>query len=174
MGLDISAASHLRFLDPQPDSDEEEERLLEGGCFLVQDYGEQWPGHATDREPGIYELTAESEQHGFRAGSYSGYNFWRATLCKFALGVEPDAVWQNPDDYVGKPFAELVNFSDAEGCIGPAVSAKLAQDFDDHADAALEFAPSLTDDESKFFLQNYGDFATAFAIAAVGGAVVFG
>jgi hypothetical protein len=48
------------------------------------------------------------------------------------MGVTPDEVWGNPDQYEGKPFYELVHFADNEGSIGPVTSAKLAHDFQSH------------------------------------------
>ena len=53
-----------------------------------------------------------SAEVGFRAGSYSGYNEWRAILCRMAHGVDPAELWDNPEKYKGKPFFELINFSD--------------------------------------------------------------
>src|SRR6185503_149712 len=88
-----------------------------------------FPDRLDGRVQGYY-LTEDEDFH-FRAGSYSGYNHWRTKLCRFAFGLEPQDIWTNPERYAGKPFFELIHFSDAEGAIGPETAAKLARDFQD-------------------------------------------
>ena len=62
--------------------------------------------------------------------SYSAYNAWRRHLSLLSLAVEPEAVWEHPRRFRGKPFAELIDFPDAGGTIiGPKTSAKLYADF---------------------------------------------
>jgi hypothetical protein len=178
MGLDIHAVSHLRYVGPIPD-DDELERLqeqvsdadLEVAYFVLYPNAECFEAHLAGMEPGLYECTAASEHHEFRAGSYSYYNAWRENLCRLALDVEPDCVWEQPELYDGRPFFELINFSDADGRIGCELAEKLAEDFRDFAAEAEEFAARLDDEES--FIQNYRDFAQAFELAARGGALEF-
>lgn len=64
------------------------------------------------------------------------------------------------------PFIELINFTDCDGAIGPLVAAKLAADFDAHAEAAK--ASSYPG-----FWRLYDDFRIAFHLAADSGAVHF-
>src|SRR5262245_9726177 len=105
MGLDIHAASHLKYLRPMPEMDEldrlDEEIVAQGKClddfyFLVSPNESDWEEHLAGMEPGMYECTPRTEQHSFRAGPYSGYNWWREQLCRFALGVKPGSVWSQP------------------------------------------------------------------------------
>lgn len=180
MGLDILAASHLRFLRPIPD-DDELDRLeddlaarnlyLSDVYFIIEPNLPEWRNHLAGREPGLYDYSPASEQHDFRAGSYSYYNEWRELLCRFALGVEPKTVWDNLARFAGGPFVELIHFTDCDGCIGPRVAAKLLADFRTHAARAEQFATLLPDDID--FLGNYRDFTRAFELAAQDGALRF-
>lgn len=128
--------------------------------------------------PGDLAVLAEgralSEEVGFQAGSYSGYNRWRENLCRFANGVAPDTIWFDEETWAGKPFFELVMFSDAEGTIGPKTSAKLAKDFADYELHCLSAAQQLADvDEREWFVEKYEDFRAAFELAAQDGFVIF-
>lgn len=111
------------------------------------------------------------ERGGFHAGSYIGYYHWRNTLAEMAGWPEKrdgngektycvDA-WEGEDG----PFAELINFSDCEGTIGPVVSAKLAKDFADYQEKA--------DAEGGDFAGRYALWRNAFEQAAQNGAVDF-
>ena len=146
MGLDISYCDSLTYVGPlsaEYDGD---------GLWL---HNPDVPAHGDGIAPGIYR--AGSEQH-FRAGSYSGYNWWRANLRRLAVG--------------GNTFGELINFSDCEGFIGPKTSAKLAKDFADWAERAEAFAATLGE-ESGYWLARYREWRRAFEAAARGGVVKF-
>lgn len=180
MGLDIHAASHLRYVGPIPEMTElerlEEEFNNQGKCledvyFLLSPNGSIWEEHLAGMKPGLYKYTKATEKYGFWAGSYGYYNWWREHLCRFALGVEPSEVWEDPERFAGRPFVELINFTDCDGWIGTKLAAKLAADFCDHEEEAEKFAASLKDKES--FIENYRDFACVFEIAAQRGAVEF-
>ncbi len=138
MGLDISAISRLEkvevpegielWSDEYYDWEGEQEYSLwyfsETGVFEEQMQG---------LEEGAYNALGEG--HNFRAGSYSGYGMWRDELAHAAGYFGGDEqVWSNVDSggYANRPFEELINFSDAEGWIGPIVSKKLHQDFVDN------------------------------------------
>lgn len=106
----------------------------------------------------------------FRAGSYSGYNAWREWLAKTIHGVTPQTIWDNPDQYIGKPFYELIEFSDCEGTIGPKISAKLAEDFRNY----FADIDSLDEtDDVDCYKTKYRDWQKAFELAANTGAVCF-
>jgi len=70
----------------------------------------------------------------FRAGSYTGYNRWRAVLAKFAGIQDLKAFWIKAggiENRKGKePFFELINFSDCEGVISHKECKRLLHDFD--------------------------------------------
>ncbi|MFO0844011.1 MAG: hypothetical protein U0797_16695 [Gemmataceae bacterium] len=179
MGLDIHAASHLRYLRPIPQGEEfdrlEQEADRQGKClddvyFLLSPNHPDWEGHLADLEPGLYEYTAASEQHDFRAGPYSYYNLWREHLSQLALGVDPSVVWEDPERFAGRPFVELIHFTDCDGGIGTRLASKLATDFRAHEAKVAEFAASLEDDED--FINNYRDFTRAFELARKGSSQV--
>jgi hypothetical protein len=180
MGLDIHAASHLRYVGPIP-GEEERERLYEEleaqgkdpheVYFFLYQNDTAHMSRLSGMKQGLYEYTEQSERHHFRAGSYSGYNWWRQQLCQFAHGVEPQEVWQHPRRYRGKPFVELIDFTDCDGRIGTKVAAKLAGDFRDHRKPAADFATTLG--EGNYWFEVYEEFAQAFDLAAQDGALEF-
>lgn len=125
----------------------------------------------TDRA--IY--TTGTESHDFRAGSYSGYNRWREELAKLAgydagdytcYGTTRQSHCVPCWNGATGPFAELINFSDCEGIIGPVVSAKLARDF-------AEFQGKADAHTDEWFREKYADWRKAFDLAADGGLVDF-
>lgn len=132
MGLDVVGLSRIRLVG-QP---------VDGGCEDVGCYNlrvnSDFPDHANGVESGCYRTDDEVVQGG--SWSYSGYNRWREALAAMALGVTPWTVWNEgtPYDgpYAGKPFVELIHFSDCEGIIGPRTAKKLAADFADWNDRA--------------------------------------
>ncbi|EJO27445.1 hypothetical protein QWC_31809, partial [Achromobacter marplatensis] len=67
------------------------------------------------------------------------------------------------------PFSELINFSDCEGAIGTAVSAKLARDFAEFDAKAKDHSGDL----GARFYQLYKEFRAVFEMAADSGAVYF-
>lgn len=162
MGLDIVAFSRGRFLGPRggDDYDEHEDHVLVYGIepFLDRLDGQPQGWYAVD-----------GDWLRFQAGSYGGYNEWRSQLSRAALGVEPREVWEGLEDFAGRPFAELINFADNEGAIGPVTSAKLLADFE--ADPKLP--DRVSDDPFDWFESKYVSWREAFALAADGGFVVF-
>jgi hypothetical protein len=169
MGLDITAYSKLRAHESQSINHEEAWDLGLVGIYRNPDF----PDHASDLEEKFYRC--DGEEHEFRAGSYRWYNTWRNELAKFAgypaspyeqygeTRMRHDAtVWGGAEG----PFSELIHFSDCEGCIGPAYSAKLAKDFADNQAKADQHP-----DEP--FRRLYAHWRKAFELAANGGAVRF-
>ena len=187
MGLDISAASHLKYVRPIPNGkayDRLDEELQEKGKLLDEVYFMLAPNERVHRarlggmKPGLYEYTSKTRRHDFRAGSYTWYNWWRDELSVFALNVEAEDVWMDPEDFAGRPFVELIDFTDCDGRIGTTVAAKLAADFTSHARKATRHSSGVTDpdnpDAGEEWLQIYRDFARAFRLAAKDGALMFG
>jgi len=116
-----------------------------------------------------------SEEHAFRAGSYSGYNWWRATLSNLAHDVEPQEIWDDYYLWMDQAFVELINFSDAEGTIGPKTAAKLAKDFAFYELQILSRAQQVLADEGEreYFIDAYEEWKRAFELAAQDGFVIF-
>jgi len=137
MGLDITAISEMEPVE-----------IPEGIEIWSDEYydwerdqdfdGHVWNLYQSDNFPEQGEglpngsVVATGGDFGHRAGSYSGYNEWRRLLAKAALGMSDEEVWNKVDSGVGYneiPFGELINFSDADGTIGPIASRKLYDDF---------------------------------------------
>lgn len=160
MGLDIRAYSNIE-PDPSGDPDDAEISVYHG----------DFPERCSDLKPGPYRKTPRTAEHGFRAGSYSGYNWWRNQLSLFAFNVVAETVWSDWDTYKDKPFAELVYMSDCEGSIGPAASARLAKAFADHLEAAEKYSAAIKD--GGYWLLRYRDWQQAFDLASLNGVVKF-
>jgi hypothetical protein len=153
MGLDITAHSKLqREEDQTKDRDDYEIKVWHNDSF---------PGRCDDIAEGYY--TSAGEEVDFRAGSYSSYNHWRNELAKLAGYESASAVWSKIA--VG-PFIELIDFSDCEGAIGTAVSAKLAKDFAEHQ-------PKADAHPDERFRELYATWRKAFELASDAGAVQF-
>ena len=165
MGLDITAYSNLKPVGRHTDSWCEDDRHVTAyayDCFPQSFRGLQVL--ATDISHGTgfvlggcYEITDATETHGFRAGSYSGYNLWRDDLRQqFNHATDPD-----------RPFYELIWFADNEGCIGPDAARDLLADFEQHAG---RYAPAA---HEQYFREKYADWTRAFRLAAQSGLVDF-
>jgi hypothetical protein len=202
MGLDITAVSKLKPIEI-PDhleqwSDEYYDWEMEQEGSIVNIYThDAFPEASEGLEDGAYlEL---GERYGFRAGSYSGYGMWRewmaSAIMQGILGKTGGAstMWGRGDegDY-GLPFMELINFSDAEGIIGPVASKKLYNDFRQYENDVMDWMDhqyltqtpmkqSWRDEEVKpmdkedfeWFHTKYKDWKEAFRIASDNGAVIF-
>jgi hypothetical protein len=159
VGLDITVYSDICFVLGQKAAEDDDRYTLlyvNPGCSKQAD----------GIESGLYTCNDEVR---FRAGGYGWYNWWRECLAKMALDVNPVNIWDSPEVFAGKPFVELINFSDCEGIIGPKTSAKLHKDFK----AFHEQAKSLTNTENKEgFLGTYECFMGAFEVAATKNGVV--
>lgn len=162
MGLDITAYRRLTKLDTITDDTADPY----GACDLwvhpaCYDWAEgAFPGRAAGLERGgTYKA---EDRLSFRAGSYSGYGEWRDWLKGLAGYQRGGDSWPTSG-----PFAELINFADNEGYIGPAVAAKLAKDFQDNRD---RMEREFGDD---WYATKYREWQAAFELAADGGAVAF-
>lgn len=168
-GLDISAYENLTIVKtPVLTSDGvpvEQNQII----LSPSDFPERFQGLEVGR---VYTFKSHFE---FRAGSYSGYNHWRNELAKLAgykqstyafngkIELRYDAtVWNLKEG----PFWELINFSDAEGVIGPVVCKKIYNDFVFYANQAKQHAEDN-------FREAYDDWQKAFSMCADNGAIVF-
>jgi len=176
MGLYITAYRKLTKIDAVFDADGEpiDPKTRESIDYDFHAYlNPDFHGRADD----IEDRAIYSAQDSFRlrAGSYGGYNRWREQLAKVAGYPATDyeqygrttkrhdaGAW----DADSGPFWELINFSDCEGVIGSAVSAKLAKDF-----AEFQQAADLVEDE--YFRSKYSEWREAFEMASDAGAVHF-
>lgn len=157
MGLDVTAYGRIQLIRVDPDPNAEWwDWPHQFRAWVNPDF----PGRAGDVEHlGVYN----SERHmDFQAGGYGGYNQWRDQLRSLG-GLSPD--WKVVEATPGGPFWEQVWFSDCEGIIGCAVSAKLAADY-----AAYDAKAAVI---SNYFYDKYKLWRAAFEMAADGGCVRF-
>lgn len=178
MGLDIVAYSKLKKVEVELDEDGHpvDEDAWDSYNRVYATGGRNQHDDLVDR--GFYDC--EGEEYSFRAGGYGGYNAWRDTLAKLAgypltpyetrySGSEASHAAACWDGETQGPFAEMIDFSDCEGCIGPKTSAKLFKDFVEFEDRAKTF---VTDDEGWFF-KKYLEWKRAYEVASDGGMVRF-
>jgi len=170
MGLDITYYSKLKKIDCAFDADGDPVGVSDWfQAYLNPDF----PGRAGGIENKAVYSYEESE--GFRAGSYSGYNTWREELAKLAgypaITADRNGIKYSRHDAgawkeTRGPFWELICFSDCEGVIGAAVSAKLADDF-------AKFQTQADEHPEEWFHNLYAQWFKAFIAARDSGAVSF-
>lgn len=137
MGLDITAYKRLTPAATETDEDgwpldwRRYHRITEDELKWTN---ESFPGRANGMKPGIYSF---EDRIDFRAGSYSGYSAWRDWLATVGGWSSAEQCWADCAYGLSGPFAELINFSDCDGIIGPEVAAKLAKDFAEHENEVI-------------------------------------
>ncbi len=165
MGLDITAYKNVEWLKYYGNIDEFDMWDDDEDIRYAYEYPDDFfPEHLGSVKRG-YSFRY-GDVHRFRAGSYSGYNAWRDWLCKLALEVEANDVWDNHGAYEDRPFYWLINFSDCEGIIGPEKSAILAQNFRD-------FEDQIPEETEEWLIDRYLNWKLAFEFAADNGFVEF-
>jgi hypothetical protein len=167
MGLDVHAYSGLVYEATMTPEEWDASGMWDDHLYA-------WPGavesvdYPHSAEPlvagGVYAFAKHTHPFSY---SYGTYNRWREWLCSVFLHVSPQTVWNHPLPFAGRPFVELINFSDCEGIIGSAWAANLAKDFAG-GQAKVDGLPG--DEWQK---EIYAAFRGAFELAADGGAVEF-
>lgn len=192
MGLDITAYSQLAYIGRHDLDDPDDGDQMCGGRFDSDWNRTHVPAYAYDSFPhalagvpnqrtltyptatfldgGCFLVTGLTEEHRFRAGSYSGYNAWRRDLARqfnpYGPGVGDHEDYGPPDP--NEPFYELIWFADNEGVIATAAAANLLADFEQHA---AEYRPDGA--WSDYFREAYADWTQACRLAANGGLIHF-
>jgi len=179
MGLDIYATSNIvtkltepiqfDFYETLGTVDFEEFTISSDFANHVSDYGVRG-------ERVKYIKGPKSKDIDFRAGSYSSYNSFRNHLSCAMLGVTVSSAWENEEKYSDHLIWNLLNFSDCEGAIGPAVSNLIHKGLVDNQD---KFSSYLRDSneigkmDEEYYSETYNNFINAFAIGKQEGIVVF-
>ena len=190
MGLDITYYKLGSKVDVdeniEPYSEEFYEKYGDRGLINISnDY--DWE-QGDDLEEGFYE---GNHLGSFRAGSYSGYGWFRNTLTHLAKVAMQNAFDKQEELYLkyeedDNPFELLTHFSDSEGYIGPFTSGHLAEVFNDFEKPIIQgiikmakyglnrdiydtYSPNSLDT----FTMMYRDWKTAFNEVAGIGVVVF-
>lgn len=168
MGLDIVSHSKIKKVtDP--------ERIEEHDYDFQVEKGKDPFGYNIDMEDGYY--TGDGKESHFRAGSYSCYNRFRNLLCNAIHSVNDRCFWEKFDDkYSESSFAEIINFSDCEGFLGPKVSKKLHEDFVNNREKFISYIndTSMGDDFYKsHYIEVYDNFTVGFKNASIEGVLMF-
>lgn len=173
MGLDISYYRKMTLAAEVSDgiSDQDFDKLYSEHDVIIQastiEFTEDhFEGRTEGLKPGAFDA---EDSGGFRAGSYSGFAWWRKNLDQLSDDVPAD-----PDeDQDRQPFEELLEFFDNEGLIGPVVSKRLAEDFRKYEEVICAKARCLIEDGSGYWVELYQLWKAAFESAADDGCVVF-
>lgn len=178
MGLDITAYSHLRHVGHHPVDEEETDGFCdtswdEETCERIHipaysysafphallglpDVKTVTLGHTEFFLAGCFEKTEHTESYGFRAGSYSGYSYWRNELReRYNAETRPEG-----------PFYELIWFADNEGTLAQQAATSLLGEF-------RRFEKDYAASHHGYDLQRYKDWTIACQLAADGGLIDF-
>lgn len=172
MGLDVVYYERFTLLDPQPTEEEAKElqSLVEFGDCDYQLLVEQPFMESFGKVLQSGKWYKRGDRTGsFRAGSYIYYSRFREFLWSTVSPVAIDSLWASPQDYAGKPFVLLCNFSDCDGVIGPDTAKILAGEFAQHK---TEFHRKAAEAD-PYFAEVYDNFLNAFMVASDGGLVAF-
>lgn len=174
MGLDIVAYSKLEYERDERVAEVMESVFSPQGEVIIQIFEESERLRCMDMKVGKWHRSDETNEHHFRAGSYSTYNQFRKILSDAILGVTPETVWENEDDFENSPLYEIINFSDCDGVFGPHDSEKLHNDFVNHQKMFEEYIKENYDGfDGEYYLDTYRNFTEAFALASQDGILVF-
>ncbi len=163
MGLDITAYSGLREMPKDTIECDEDGYPVDYRTYSRFYDNTDFPGRSAGIICNKETYYAHLGEFKFRAGSYSGYNHWRTQLAALVAGCDKGPIAAT------LPFAELINFSDCEGVLGPVVCKKLAADFAAYQQKADEFSGA----DGDWFRERYADWRKAFELAEQGGCVEF-
>lgn len=167
MGLDVTARGNVELLEVMENYQAFEDKYGWNDDTLgyIHPGRQDFPDRLPPMVPGgVYKTYGEV--FDFRGGSYSGYNEWRDQLSQLMLGSPAKFVWGHRPMFVGRPFYELIDFSDATGIIGTIACQKLAGDF-------ARFQEKADMHPDGYFREKYAQWRRAFEIAAQGGYVDF-
>ena len=177
MGLDIRAYSNLRYVghhEKWSDEDAHYDQHHEAYAYAdfphalmgVPNVQAKAYGSTAFLSGGCFEETEKTESHGFRAGSYSGYNAWRRDLSD-----EFNPARANGQPSPEGPFYELIWFADNEGVIADVAATNLLTAFRQHE---VEYrAAHAGTEHGDWFIEKYADWMRACELAATGGLIDF-
>ena len=170
MGLMVTGYSHLEYLVPQPQTEQQEEAASDGGAIHL--YNANGYDRLSPQRAGWYQPTADSVKVGLDAGPYSEHNRWRGVLSDLQYGLMLGILWSREKQFEGQPFTELLFFGDNEGALGAVVCQKLADDFRDNRARLLAKVWSPGQPVLEFF-ERYDEWAECLAVGAQQGGLYF-
>lgn len=115
-------------------------------------------------DEGWYSLTGDAVHVG---NPYTTHRRLREQVCRFASGVDIEAVWAaGGDGFDDLPFLEWLDFADNEGTVGGTAARRLADDFDAHDATDWKWT-------SPYDAKKWGEWGEAFHVASDTGLIRF-
>lgn len=168
MGLDITAYNNIDVVRYAPEYIESFEDMagIDYG-FVNPDFPHAVTAEIDEGTQYIYFMEhGGTEYISFHAGSYSGYNLFRSSLCD---GFKDRDAWEDYDSYRDEPFFEIICFSDCEGSFfGNEVCNNLLDDFLTHREDYVRRAG-----DNDWLIHAYDNFTEAFRLGSENGIVIF-
>lgn len=115
MGLDISFCASVK-VDPNPPVDHDALRVVQNHDSFV--------ARAAPFKDGDHFTTDGAKAR--YSSAYSSYNRIRDILCRKILGISAEELWADKAKRDEPGFAEMVNFTDCDGFIGPEPCARIS------------------------------------------------
>lgn len=164
MGLQITAHNRLELVDDCKIEEKEYFENTHSRVITLFDNPE-FPYHIGSlKGQTLYKVKGQT--FSFRSGNTRSFKDWKEWLAKVGGYNNLSDVWKTKQ--LG-PFIELLNFSDSEGTIGPILSRKLSQDFNDYENNAIAMGGDLA-----YGMDFYKNWKKAFNLAAKeNGVVIF-
>lgn len=172
MGLDITAYSRLKPMDPQPVGEEAiEKACMEDGILLS--INPHFPIHADQITDGVYVRDWNSGTAHARAW-YGTYHHFRNMIAQsFGYADMLAMSTAGMDKPEQCPLHRLVYFSDCEGTIGPMTSRAISDELIAHYSTFAKFAAIKWPEGYVFYVDFYRALIVCFTLASDGGAVEF-
>lgn len=164
MGLDMSAYRYAELVEAG-EYDEDTAHARYGGRqnFVWLHNTPEFAATEAGLKQGWYKTPryGSDDYFGWRAGSYSGYSYFRNLLAGMFDRTAED-YWDNGDPEW--PFYELINYSDCEGAMGPEAIKNVLSDFIEHENLFKKTYP----EDSSWYLEVYGNWIKGLTLAQDG------
>ena len=122
-----------------------------------------------------YAVTGDTVSVEILSMSHGTYGLWRGLLCLSQHGIRAERLWADKSLHE-VAFADVINFTDRAGCIGPVAAARLLGDFEAPA-ARDRFGQrgirGLNADLARWCGQAWDGWAAGLRLAADDGMVRF-
>lgn len=115
MGLDISFYASVK-VDPNPPADTDEQRIVSNN--------DSFAARAAPFKEGDHFTTDGTTAR--YSSAYSSYSRVRDILCRKILGMPAEDLWKDKVKRDEPGFAEMVNFTDCDGFMGPEACARVS------------------------------------------------
>lgn len=183
MGLDITYYKLGKLVEVEEGIEAYSQEFYDKyGDLLHIDEMESYTEQTDSLDEGYYEI---DRLGGFRAGSYSGYSWYRTALRRLSLMVMKKNK-ELSEKYDEDAFEQQLDFSDCEGIIGPFTSVELFNTYSDFEKPIIHdiikmakygvdesIYETYTKDELGHFVALYREWKMAFEKTSGIGVVYF-